>query len=133
MKVLILIIGYCLIIKLRQKAANRYINDLSEINGITVQQKVTNNENVYQLFPIILEDEDKRNYLMNSLREDGIFSKVYFDPIHHSYLYKKILHYNDILKVTEDISKRVLNIPIFPSIKNEQIDYVIESIIKHMS
>lgn len=60
--------------------------------------------------------------------DKGIMSKIYFDPVHLSYFYKKKLNYNCDLPVTEKISKKILTLPMHPGLKEEEIDLIVNEI-----
>ena len=56
-------------------------------------------------------------------------SKVYFNPVHLKTVYRKKYGYkNWNLPKTESLSKRILTLPIYPDLSNEEIEYVISSI-----
>ena len=56
-------------------------------------------------------------------------AKVYFDPVHLKTYYKKQFGYKkgDLPK-TEELSNKVLTLPIYPGLKKEEINYIAESI-----
>jgi perosamine synthetase len=56
-------------------------------------------------------------------------SKVYFEPIHLKTFYRQRYNYKkgDLPK-TENISKKVLTLPLYPTLTNEEIDYIVEKI-----
>ena len=65
---------------------------------------------------------------MEYLAEKGIMSKIYFDPVHLTHFYKEKLGYDVHLPVTEEISQKVLTLPMFPGLKFDEIDYIVENI-----
>ena len=75
-----------------------------------------------------------RNKVAQILREKyGIDSRIaYPKPIYDQPLYKKKIVSSKKMDcpVAEMISKKILNLPIFPQMKDEQIDYVAKSLIK---
>ncbi len=79
---------------------------------------------VYQMYTIkvnIYRDE-----LMKYLADKGIMTKVYFSPVHLTHFYKNELGYVSKLPVTEEISKQVLTLPMYPALTREEIDYIVE-------
>ena len=112
------------IIELRRSVAKKYDETMNEL-GIKVLPDNENLFNVYQMYTICLKNRDE---LKKHLENDGIMSKVYFNPVHKTHFYKNILGYNLSLPITEKLSGEVLSIPIFPGMKNEEIDYVCNSI-----
>ena len=56
-------------------------------------------------------------------------TKIYFNPIHLTKLYKKKLgHSVGDLPNTERISEKVLTLPMHPELKEEELKYMAESI-----
>jgi len=116
------------IISQRREIAKKYIQHLSRYQKITIPSFPADYYAVYQMFPILV-DESIRSDLMEHLTKHGIASKVYFDPVHLTSFYRNTFNYkNGYLKITESISKRVISLPIFPTMTDEQINYVCTSI-----
>ena len=52
-------------------------------------------------------------------------TKIYFNPIHLKNFYKKEYGYKSgDLPKTENISKRVLSLPMYPNLSKKDIDYI---------
>ena len=64
----------------------------------------------------------------NFLNSKGIATKVYFYPIHKTHFYKNVLKYKCHLPITEKISDENLALPMYPDLKKEEMDYIIENI-----
>ena len=58
-----------------------------------------------------------------------ILTKVYFEPIHLKTYYKKRFKYKvgDLPK-TESTAKKVLTLPLYPSLEKYEIDYLLDMI-----
>ena len=54
-------------------------------------------------------------------------SKVFFYPVHLTSYHKKLKNTNS-LKTTENISRRILSLPMYPNMKKEEIQLVYEAI-----
>ena len=84
---------------------------------------------VYQMFTIrVKEPKEKREDLKKYLTDNGIMSKVYFEPVHLASFYKNVLKYDCDLPVTEKVSKDVLTLPIYPTLTKEEMKYIVEEI-----
>jgi len=79
---------------------------------------------VYQMYTIKVNSY--RDELMKYLADKGIMTKVYFSPVHLTHFYKNELGYVSKLPVTEEISKQVLTLPMYPALTREEIDYIVE-------
>jgi len=117
------------IIDMRKKHA-QYLNDnLSSIQNVEIPTELPGHYSVYQMYTIKLNSEETRNKLMKHLENNGIMSKIYFNPVHLKTIYKKRYGCQEgsLLK-TELLSKRVLNIPLYPTISKDELDFMIEKI-----
>jgi len=117
------------IIKLRREKAKYYDKKLSKFNDIKTPFNSKDYYNVYQMYTIKLKDNKTRNKLQKELEKAKVMTKVYFEPIHLKTFYRKTFKYNkgDLPK-TEEISKRVLTLPLYPTLKIDEIDYIISKI-----
>ena len=114
------------IIELRRANADYYNKKLKPLSDHIKPISPPNGYyHVYQLYTVFV---DKRDELMEYLAEKGIMSKIYFDPVHLTHFYKEKLGYDVHLPVTEEISQKVLTLPMFPGLKFDEIDYIVENI-----
>ena len=117
------------IIKLRRKVGKYYDAELSKIPSIDVIKDSPNTTSVYQLYTIFLKNPDIRDELQKFLLENGIYSKIYFSPVHLKSFYKEKFDYKagDFPR-TENISKKVLTLPMSLKFKPKDQDYIINKI-----
>ena len=114
------------LVKMRQENACFISNHISKHKQIQVPQ---NPENIYQMYSILLENKKLRNALQKFLLEKKIFCKIYFQPIHLMDYYKKYFQNKIIsLPITESISERILTLPLYPNMNNNEKQYLVESI-----
>jgi len=116
------------IIESRRNAAKYLSKYLSQLPGVIVPKEIEGHFQVYQMYTIQIEDSSKRDELMEHLKQRGIMNKVYFNPIHLKTIFKKRGSKEGDLPKTEELSKRVVNLPLYPEITKEDLDYIIESI-----
>jgi len=85
----------------------------------------------YHLFYILLPNKKIRDYCMKELNKNGIGATFHFLPLHSSPFAKKYLGYKGKdLPVTENLSQRLLRLPIFPNLKMSEALYIVENICK---
>lgn len=114
------------IIKMRQENVAYFSKRiLEETDEIIIPDVPKGYTHVYQLFSVFA---NKRDDLIDYLSKNGITSKIYFDPIHKSMFYKDKLKYDDVLPVTEEVYKKTITLPMFPSLNREQMDYIADAI-----
>lgn len=115
-----------MLIKMRRKNAELYTEKLKGIKGISLLTPPDDYFHVYQMFTILVDD--KRDKLMEELKNKGIMTRVYFYPAHISRFYRKFGYKEGDLKITEKVSDKVLSLPMYPELKEEEINYICEFI-----
>jgi len=115
------------LINLRQKNAKILNSKLRKIPELTLPPEPKNFRHVYQLYSILTPNQSIRNQLQKHLSSQGIMSKVFFYPVHLTSFHKK-LQRNTKLKVTEEISSRILSLPMYPNMTKEELELVYETI-----
>ena len=121
------------IIAMRRQAASRITRALKSLDGIRAPLEMEGCRHVYQLYTVLLDNSDARDGLKSHLEERGIMSKVYFDPVHLTELYRtKHGHASGDLPVTEDLGKRVLTLPLFPGMKDDEAKTLTDAIKEYM-
>lgn len=115
------------IIRLRREKARYYNKNLSKIKGIITPSSFNNNcYHVYQMYTIRFENSKTRDTIKKSLEKSGIMTKVYFEPVHLTSFYKKKFSYKKgDLPITEGISKKVLTLPLYPTLTEREMDSII--------
>jgi perosamine synthetase len=122
------------IIDLRRLKADYFSKALSIIDEIVTPTAINGYFPVYQLYTITVKaGKEMRDRLLQFLVKEGVSAKVYFAPVHLTHFYKNVLHYNCVLPTTEDVSSRVLTLPLYPSLSFEEMDFIIEKIKKFFS
>lgn len=113
------------IIEMRRRNS-LYLNEkLKNIDRINSIQPPIDYYHVYQLYTTTA---DNRDALMKYLADKGIMTKIYFDPVHLTYFYKNILNYECKLPVTEEISKKVITLPMYPTMEKKDQDLIVNEI-----
>ena len=117
------------IIRMRQKNANYLSSHISKHEEIETPSPKSGSDHIYQMYTIKLKDTIMRDNLHSFLTTKRIFSKIYFSPIHLTKFYmKKFNTTKGMLPVTEEISSRILTLPMFPSMTNEEKGLIIMAI-----
>jgi perosamine synthetase len=82
------------------------------------------------MYTVKLRDGEKtRNGLKGYLAEKGVMAKVYFSPVHLTSFYKERFGFQGgELPMTEKISKQVLTLPMYASLTNDEMDYIVENV-----
>lgn len=85
----------------------------------------------YAQYTLILENEEERNNLQAKLKEIGIPTMIYYPiPLHKQIVYNGYDFNLEDLKVSENLCKCVLSLPMHPYMSEEQIETISNEIIK---
>jgi dTDP-4-amino-4,6-dideoxygalactose transaminase len=83
----------------------------------------------YHIFYILLRSEDERTRVMKKLKEFGIGATFHYVPLHSApYAKQKLKMENVHLPVTDRISATLLRLPMYPSLTDDEVQYVIEKV-----
>ncbi len=110
----------------RQQVAKMYYDGINN-PLITLPKRLPDAQNVYHLFPILCT---KRDELQAYLKENGVETLIHYPiPPHKQECYAKAAWNNGLqLPITEQIAAQELSLPIGPSIKTEDVAYIIDVI-----
>lgn len=101
-----------------------YLKSLNNIEGLNFQNLklgVTN----YSYFPVIFESETKLLNVEKALNDSNIFPRRYFYPSVNTY--EAIVSYVK-MPIAEDVSKRILCLPLYKELEISAIDEIINII-----
>ncbi|MFV0571568.1 MAG: UDP-4-amino-4,6-dideoxy-N-acetyl-beta-L-altrosamine transaminase [Xanthomarina gelatinilytica] len=111
-------------------------NDIAEAykkafkGKIKFQELPNGTYNAHHLFVIEVED---RKGLYDFLRTQNIYAQIHYIPVHTLPYYKEI-GYNDIdLTCAENYYSKCISLPMYPSLTEEEQDFVIEKVLSFMS
>ena len=110
----------------RNEIAKRYDEAFKEL-PITIPYHADGITHAFHLY-IIKVDADKRKGLYDYLREHNIFAQVHYIPAHTMPYYKSLGHKEGECPVAEDYYKHCLALPMYPSLTDEEQEYVIECV-----
>ena len=115
------------IIEMRRKKAQFMSDKLSQIEEVITPNPPDGFYHVYQMYTIRVKN-GLRDNLMHHLAEKGIMTKVYFSPVHLTHFYRNELKYSDRLPITENISQEILALPMYPTLTDKELDYIVNEI-----
>jgi len=117
----------------RKTIYERYYNGLAELQARGILRLPIVNDYAktnYHMFYIILNSEQERDGLMYYLKDNGINSVFHYIPLHES-PYSRSRYGTFNLPMTEDLSKRLLRLPIYYSLDLEEVDYIVGKIFSY--
>lgn len=87
----------------------------------------THNGHMYYL---LLPNLEKRNLFISHLKENGIMAIFHYAPLDDSSAGKKYSRRHGTLEVTYQMSNRVVRLPLWTGMTEENVEYVIEKCLK---
>jgi len=121
-------------IEKRKQVAELYRNKLCDVAGIKLLEDLEGVKQSYSYFPILIDEEEfgmSRDAVYEEMKKNNIMVRRYFYPLISQFpAYKGLESAKpENLPVAEEITKKVLCLPIYPGLTNESIE-VITKIIK---
>ena len=114
----------------RRKNAALYTELLQEASGITLPVEAGFAESVYHLYVILA---DNRDGLQEFLSEKGIATGLHYPlPLHLQKAYTRLGYVKGDFPAAESAAERLLSLPMYPELTEQQIDYVCSSIREYL-
>lgn len=112
----------------RQSAAAYYLQELSDVEGIELPVTADYTTHVYHQFTLKVRD-GKRDALKEFLAKREIPSMIYYPlPLHHQEAYRDMAVIVGGLENSEELSGRVLSLPMHTELTEEQLHYICRGI-----
>ncbi len=109
----------------RNEIANTY-KEAFKNTKIKFQSLPDGAYNAHHLFVIEVED---RKGLYDYLRDQNIFSQIHYIPLHTLPYYKEIGYGDANLQNSENYYSNCISLPMYPSLTDEEQEYVIQKVI----
>jgi dTDP-4-amino-4,6-dideoxygalactose transaminase len=121
-------------IEIRKSIAEKYTRAFSEIEGISPPFVKKDVKHSWHLYVVQLEPEKlkiSRNQFIEELKKASIGCSVNFIPIHyHPYYQKEFGLRKGMFPKTEKTFEKIISLPLFPDLTEQQTDQVIETVSK---
>lgn len=115
-------------VRRRREIAKKYDDEFKKINEIKIVFENNEQFNAYHLYVIQLKDGETRRKLYYFMKSRGIFCQVHYIPVYWHPLYADKGYKMGLCPESELFYQRILSIPIYPSLKDEEQEFVIENI-----
>jgi perosamine synthetase len=113
----------------RRRAADWYRRELAGVKNLTLPPEDREGESVYHMFVIRLASNDVREGLARHLKEKGIETGVHYPVANHLQpAITELYGPRPALHKTEDYTRRILSLPMFPALREEEVRTVSEAI-----
>ena len=119
-------------IERRHKIAEHYNRELDNLS-ITIPYQPTNVYSSYHLYPIVIKSNSSLGsqiQVYEELRKNGILVNLHYIPVHRHPYYEKLGFKKGDFPNAEKLHKEIISIPIYPLIKDKDIEHVISTLKK---
>jgi len=117
----------------RRELARIYRENLTDIHGIKVPFENSYGIPSHHIFPILVDKNISRQGLMEYLKDKGIQTSIHYPPIHQFDFYSRSFDYNESsLTITEDVARREVTLPLYPSVDFKTVHYVCDTVIQYL-
>lgn len=113
----------------RREIAKNYYEAFKNEKAILRQSGIVEGH-AYHLYIIEIE---KRKELYDYLRTKNIFCQVHYIPVHTMPYYKKLGNKQGDFPISEDYYSKCLSLPMYPTLTQEEQNYVIDNIINFIN
>lgn len=115
----------------RRSVAAKYKELLGNVEQLLIPIEMSNVKHVYHLYVVringknLAEREETRNRLQLFLSDNGISSGLHYPvPLHLQKCFSHLGYKKGDFPVTEDLAQTGISLPMYPELKDEQIEYV---------
>lgn len=119
------------LVRKRRKNARYLTEKLSSIDGITVPLEKKYVEHSYNQYCILIGEGEfsiSRDELQEKLKKKGMSTGIHYPRcLHQQPIFKKLFP-NVSLPIGEELAKRILALPVWPGLKQEELEYIVTSI-----
>ncbi len=113
----------------RQEVAKAYDVAFSEISGLKIPERNPDSEHIFHQYTLQVE-KGKRDTLKEFLNQQEIPAMIYYPvPLHLQKAYAKLGYKTGSFPVAEDLSEKVLSLPMHSEMDEDQIDHIISTTI----
>jgi len=118
----------------RERCASFYLENLSDVDPLDLPRiRETMADHAWHLFPVVLNERSRvaRNRFIELMTEKGIGTSVHYKPLHRMTYYKERYQLRpEDFPNAERIWRGCVSLPIYPTLKNDELEYICESIRK---
>ena len=105
-----------------------HLNEWAHKSEVQLPYIPSSCEQSYHMFYIVLPTMEKRHALIEHLKRRGILSVFHYQPLHLSDMGKNLGGKPGDCPVTEDISDRLLRLPFYIDLSENDLEYIVDSI-----
>ena len=119
----------------RRKIAEKYDEMFEDNPYFDVVKENPDGESAYHLYPILLKEKyaNHKKEIFSKLRSEGLGVQVHYIPVYLQPYYQNLGFNKGLCPVDEEFYKRELSIPMYPTLTDEDLEFVQEKLYKVFS
>ena len=121
---------------LRKRIWHRYLDALRPLRdkySLTLPAIPSGADPNYHLFTFLVSDSERRSEVLESLHKAGIGATFHYVPLHSAPCMLKRGGAAEDLPVTTMVSERLIRLPLFPGLRDGDVERVIEGVIRALN
>lgn len=116
-------------IERRQEIVKMYNEEFKSIEEVTIPYVKPEVKHAWHIYTILIDKNIDRDKFFNLMKSKGIGVNVHYIPTYKFSYYKKNFDFNDKdFPVTESVFKRIITLPLFPSMSDKDVCEVITAV-----
>lgn len=118
----------------RQEIVDEYRAKLSETPGLSIPFSKVKHGSAHYIFPVLLGSADLRGPFITELKAQGIQTSIHYPPVHLFEYYRERFDYAPgALPITEDACSRQVTLPLYPTMREGDIQFVCDIVNQTLS
>lgn len=112
----------------RRAIAERYSAAFAAIGTLEIPVVAQGCTPAWHLYVLRVRVPDRRDALFSALADAGLGVQVHYPPVHRHPLFEELGYRAGDFPVAEDFARRAISIPLFPAMRDADVDRVIETV-----
>jgi len=115
----------------RREIVNKYNQEFKDIDGLIITEQLENTNSAWHIYVLQLKLEKlttNRKEIFKALREKNLGVNVHYIPVYFHPYYQSLGYEKGICPKAERLYERIITIPLYPKMTDQQVDEVIKRI-----
>lgn len=117
--------------KRRKEIVDYYDSELKNVDGIIIQKEIEQSDTCRHLYIIRLDESVlscTRREFFDEMGRRGVQPQVHYVPVYWFPYYQELGYKKGLCPNAEEVYKGIMSIPLYPSLTEEEMKYVVEVI-----
>ena len=117
--------------KRRKEIVDYYDSELKNVDGIIIQKEIEQSDTCRHLYIIRLDENVlscTRREFFDEMSSRGVQPQVHYVPVYWFPYYQELGYKMGLCPNAEEVYKGIMSIPLYPSLTEEETEYVVEVI-----